>query len=197
MKLPKIKVDEAKRIVVFLFLGLFLLIILLKYLSVAPRILSLWAYKDSLSQIKNSVTSRIAAISGLNKEELEKELASLDKRLPKKKEVPNVLDELEQLGREVGVEITSLNEHKLERPVVMNVKAGEESYKFNYQVLPLSINLTCSYTRLAEFFEALDNWPRGVVVVKGFGIQRDEDTPEKIKVDNLMLEIPIIGDGDE
>ena len=189
--------DEVKRMALFFFVAVFLLVIMLHYFFLIPKVLSARSHEDDLRYQIKKFANRIAVISRLNKEGLEKELDLLNKRLPKKEQIPTILDELEQLGKEVGIEIAFLQEQKLRKPVVMDVKVERGSYKFNYQVLPLTINLTCSYIKLAEFLEALDNWSRGVVVVKGFGIQRDEVVPGRIKVENLMIEIAIIGDGNE
>lgn len=191
--LKKIKPDEIKKMAILFFVALFLLLILLKYLFLIPRVLASMSDENNLrSQIKNYVT-KIAITNKINRNEPEKELDLLNKRFPKKEEIPIILDELEQLVKKVGVEIVSITEQgKLGAPVEVNV--GKEPYKFRYQALSLTLNLTCHYINLAKLLEALDNWSRGVVIVKGFSIQKDESITEKLKVNSLVIEIPIIGD---
>ena len=190
--LKKIKPDEIKWMAILFFVALFLLVILLKYLFLIPRALvSMSDENDLRSQIKNYVT-KAAITDKINRNELEKELDLLNKRFPKKEEIPIILDELEQSAKKAGVEIVSITEQgELRAPVEVNV--GKE-YKFRYQALSLTLDLTCHYINLAKLLEALDNWPRGVVIVKGFSIQKDESITERLKVNNLVIEIPIIGD---
>lgn len=184
-------------IAVLFFLALFLLVMLFKYISSVSKILVLRPYEKSLRvEIKNTL-DRLAVMSKLNKKEFKKELDRLNKKFPKKEEIPIILDRLEQLGKNTGVEITSIGKQSLKPPVAIDVKVKGVSYKFSYQPLSLTINLTSSYIKLAEFLEALDNWAEGIVVVKSFIIQRDELTYEKLMVDGLVIEITTIEDGNK
>lgn len=200
MELPKIKKiepDQIKRMAIFFCVALFLLVILLRYLFLIPKVLANRSYEKNLRVlIKNQVT-RIGDTSKISKEKLEKELDLLNKRFPKKEEIPSVLDELEQLVKKSGVEITSLTEQGLGAPAEVEVKGLGGPYKFSYQPLAITMGLSCPYINLANFLEALDNWLRGVVIVRSFSIEKDEGITEKLKVNGLVINVAIIGDGNK
>lgn len=195
--LKKITAEEIKRMAIFFCVALFFLAILLKYLFLQPKVLASWSSENNLKSLINSYTNRIAVTSAINEEDLQKQLELLNKRFPKREEIPIVLDELEQLVKNMGVELTSLSEEGLWAPVEMEVKVLGGSYKFKYQLWVLSLNLSGSYINLANFLEAVDNWSRGVAIVKGFSMQKEEGATEKLKVNNLLIKIPIITDGNK
>lgn len=94
--------------------------------------------------------------------------------LPKQQEVSFVMDEITELGNELGVNFRSIRPKEIEKT------------SSTYQVLPIEMRLEAPYRELGTLMGALKNLKGGLVTIEDFEMVREEETLPDLKADLLV-----------
>ena len=83
--------------------------------------------------------------------------------LPEQKKISSLIEELTQLGKELGVDFRSIRPQQIEETPL------------GYRLLPVEMKLESSYKELGLFMGSLRKLKSGAITVANFQIDRDED----------------------
>ena len=127
-------------------------------------------YKDRLEQAKS-----------LNKENLGKAMALLNRKFSPNYSLSYILNSLTELGNSLGVKFISINPaSEMSHPQI----AGLPGYAL--KVLPIEINLQSEYRDFGEFMDSLSRLPDCLIAIKGYTLSRDENILPRL---NVKLEL--------
>jgi type IV pilus assembly protein PilO len=156
----KVPAPQRWLILLVLMLGVFMGFYLLIYSGLEDEIVSQKASLDKLELQKSEIVRKIA-----NKEEilgeideLKRRKESVEKVLPKRAEIPQLLQKVYGQAKIVGMEI------KLFEP-------GDEQAQLLYSEIPVKMDISGTYDQVADFFFNVGRMDR-IVNIKNISIER-------------------------
>ncbi|MDL1970563.1 MAG: type 4a pilus biogenesis protein PilO [Candidatus Desulfofervidaceae bacterium] len=172
-------IPQSKR--VFLYVITFLFgVVLFWYLYYAPSKTEIKQLKHNLEQSRMKLHQFKQAqkeLDKLNKEmvETKKKLYEVTQLLPTRKEIPNLLSDISNLGNECHLEF-------------LLFQPGKETIKDFYAEVPVRLIIQGEYLNVKAFLEKLSDLPRVINVAElKMSSPRTEGEKIKLKVETLLL----------
>lgn len=165
--------DRRKKILI---LGgvLVLLTALYVWLLFLPSLETIQKLDKQLSALLDQKAEKEAIVANLDAfkreyKRLEQSLMKAMAQLPDKKEIPSLLENISNLGRESGLDVALF-------------KPGAQKAKDFYAEVPVEIKLVGTYHNLLSFFYKVANLPR-IVNISDLSIDKSKDGPSPTTLD--------------
>ncbi len=178
------KLNRQQKIIMGIVLGIvFLIAAYLIFFVLGIRRISV--LKNKIHQVDldlQDVTDKINTMDILEEslKTAQENLAYYQKRLPKKKDIPELLSQLANLA-----EGLSLSDYSSIIPATLKSKEG-------YSELPISITLRCSYSSLQKYLHELESLVR-IVSIQTMDLRSDPNEPLLLDVE-LRFSVFVIKD---
>ncbi|MGC6508485.1 MAG: type 4a pilus biogenesis protein PilO [Myxococcota bacterium] len=149
-------------VVLYIFMGLF---------PIQERIVSLEGQRDEKQQKLALVRSRVSSLESLTAEasELKVALERAKQELPNSSEIPKLIKEITETGRNAGLEVRKFTQ------------LGERDSETNDYVseVPIALGLEGSFHEIAIFFDQLSKMPR-IVHVMNINMEISNETASTV-----------------
>ena len=149
-------------VVLYIFMGLF---------PIQERIVSLEGQRDEKQQKLTLVRSRVSSLESLTAEasELKVALERAKQELPNSSEIPKLIKEITETGRNAGLEVRKFTQ------------LGERDSESNDYVseVPIALGLEGSFHEIAIFFDQLSKMPR-IVHVMNINMEISNETASTV-----------------
>ncbi len=178
------KLDKKQQIRIAKIVGLIVIVYIYYNYLCLPKKKQAAALQFQLQEIETEIQKARTNANYL--EEMQKEIAVIEqrwnymkKRIPSKKQFPQILEELAEAATGDNVYYVSIAPEITRRYSAIMIK------NLNYEKLPIKINLQCRYRDLGNYLYKLDNLYR-LIKVEDIELKADESAFPLLSVDLIV-----------
>lgn len=191
-------IPEEKRTIItagawVLFLCLFIIFVYMpKHRSVAKLKADLAAMEEQieLSQAMLGDVERLGHVLA----DMQKELASFEKRLPSRKQISSVLSELSRVAKTSSVEVVSIKPYEAEPLLNKNQEPISLDEK-RLQKMRIELKLSAGYKALADYVKSIQESLNLLATIEEIAVAKKQDSAPNLEIE-LALSV-YIGDAQQ